>query len=124
MSDTSDVMKEIRTRGKQVRQTFSKMKKFFSSPDLSLDFTTRIYYYRRKLKISWKQTVTNAKVLISMQEKKEILTTTKKRKTLYLGHVMSGERYEILKLIMEGKRSIDREQNSWLKYLRRCPKFN
>jgi len=41
----------------------------------------------------------------------------------YLGHVMRCDKYEILRLIMEGKvqekRSVGRHQNSWLKDLRR-----
>jgi len=32
---------------------------------------------------------------------------------------MRGEKYELLRLIIEGKRSVGRRQNSWLKDLRR-----
>lgn len=47
---------------------------------------------------------------------KELLNTIKERKMQYLGHVMRGDRYEILRLIIEGKvqekRSVGRPQNS------------
>lgn len=82
-----------------------------------------MYVYRRMLRISWVQRITNDEVLQRMQKQKEILNTIKERKMQYLGHVMRGGRYEILRLIIEGKvqgkRSVGRRQNSWLKDLRR-----
>lgn len=82
-----------------------------------------MYLYRRVLRISWVQKVTNEEVLRRMGKQKELLLTIKQRKTRYIGHVMRGDRYEFLRLIIEGKiqgkRSIGRRQNSWLKDLRR-----
>lgn len=82
-----------------------------------------MYLYRRILKISWTQRITNIEVLNRMQKQKELLYTIKKRKIQYIGHIMRGDKYEILRLIIEGKiegkRSIGRRQNSWLKDLRR-----
>lgn len=82
-----------------------------------------MYVYRRMLRISWVQRITNDEVLQRMQKQKEILNTIKERKMQYLGYVMRGGRYEILRLIIEGKvqgkRSVGRRQNSWLKDLRR-----
>lgn len=82
-----------------------------------------MYIYRRMLRISWIQRITNNNVLQRMGKQKELLNTIKERKLQYLGHVMRGERYELLRLIIEGKvqgkRSVGRRQNSWLKDLRR-----
>ncbi|KAL6420467.1 hypothetical protein ACFW04_014455 [Cataglyphis niger] len=61
-----------------------------------------MYIYRRMLRISWKQ--------------KELMITIKERKTNNIGHVLRGERYELLRLIIKskivGKRSIGQRQNS------------
>lgn len=82
-----------------------------------------MYAYRRMLRVSWTAHKTNIEVMQQMGKHKELLTTIKERKLQYLGHIMRGERYEILRLIMEGKiqgkRSVGRRQNSWLRDLRR-----
>ena len=66
-------------------------------------------------KVPWTEKVTNIQVLICMQKDTEILLKLKERKTRYLGHIMDGNRYEILRLITEGKiegrRSVGRRQN-------------
>lgn len=58
-----------------------------------------------------------------MEKDKELLLTIKKKKLQNLGHVMRGERYGILRLVIEGKiegrKSVGRRQNSWLKDLGR-----
>lgn len=83
-----------------------------------------MFINRRILRIPWIQKVTNDEVLQRMGKQKELLDTTiKERKMQYLGHVLRGERYELLRLIMEGKvqgkRSVGRRENSWLKDMRR-----
>jgi hypothetical protein len=82
-----------------------------------------MYIYRRMLRIPWVQRVTNVEVLRRMCKQKELLRIIKERKMQYLGHVLRGERYELLQVILEGKvqgkRSVGRRQNSWLKDLRR-----
>lgn len=82
-----------------------------------------MYAYRRMLRISWTEHKSNIEVMHQMGKHKELLTTIKERKLEYLGHIMRGERYEILRLIIEGKiegrRSVGRRQNSWLRDLRR-----
>lgn len=51
-----------------------------------------------------------------MPKTKEILNTTTQRKMKYLAHVMRGEIYDFLKLIIEGevqgKRSVGKCQSS------------
>ena len=82
-----------------------------------------MYLYRRILRISWIERVRNIEVLDKMHKNKELMSTIKERKLRYIGHLMRGDRYEILRLIIEGKiqgkRSVGRRQNSWLKDLRR-----
>ena len=82
-----------------------------------------MYLYRRMLRISWMDRVTNEEVLRPMGKDKELLSTVKERKLQYVGHTMRGDRYEVLRLVIEGKiegrRSVGRRQNSWLKDLRR-----
>ena len=81
-----------------------------------------MWILRRLLKIPWTAHVTNEEVLRRAQCERELLHVVKKRKTAYLGHVMRGSRYELLKLIMEGKiegkRGIGRKKHSWLKNIR------
>ena len=81
-----------------------------------------MWMYRRILRISWAEKVTNVEVLRRMQKEKELVFTIKKRKLQYLGHVMRGDKYQLLQLIIQGKiigkRSIGRRRNSWLKNLR------
>ena len=60
-----------------------------------------MWCYRRMLRISWKDRVRNEQVLLRMEKRPEIIKTIKVRKLQYLGHVMRGDRYRILKLIIE-----------------------
>ncbi|XP_071577336.1 uncharacterized protein [Temnothorax nylanderi] len=150
MTSLYDPKKEIRSRIKQARRTFTSMKTFFTRSDLSLDLRVRMircyifstllygceswtldpntkrkidafkmYLYRRMLRISWVNKITNEEVFSRMQKQKELMLAIRERKTRYIGHLMRGERYELLRLIIQGKiqgkRSIGRRQNSWLK---------
>lgn len=82
-----------------------------------------MYLYRRILKISWIEKIPNDVVLERMSKERELLNSIKERKLQYIGHIMRGDRYHVLRLIIEGKiegkRSVGRRQNSWLKDLRR-----
>ena len=81
-----------------------------------------MWIYRRMLRISWVDHVTNDEVLRRMGEDRKLLTLIKRRKTAYLGHISRHQRYELPKLIMEGKiegrRGPGRRQCSWLKNIR------
>lgn len=82
-----------------------------------------MWCYRRMLKISWVQRISNMEVLNRIgQEEGELTKMIKKRKLEYLGHIMRGNRYSILQLILngkiEGKRGIGRKKYSWLRNLR------
>lgn len=61
--------------------------------------------YRRILKISWTEHVTNNKVIRRVSKELDIVETIKARKLQYLGHVIWGEKHHIiLQLIIQGKR--------------------
>ncbi|CAG9830473.1 unnamed protein product [Diabrotica balteata] len=57
-----------------------------------------------------------------MMEDRKRQKILKETKLQYLGHVIRGERYNILRLIIQGKiegrRSVTRRRVSWLKNLR------
>lgn len=84
--------------------------------------TFEMWIYRRLLKISWTQRITNETVLQRMGQDRELLIDIKKRKTSYLGHIYRGRNYEFLRLIMEGKiegrRGPGRRKCSWLRNVR------
>ncbi|XP_045480979.1 uncharacterized protein LOC123685370 [Harmonia axyridis] len=62
-----------------------------------------MWTYRRILRVSWKDRITNIEVLRRIGREKEVERTIKERKLQYLGHIMRGEKYNILRLIMQGK---------------------
>lgn len=82
-----------------------------------------LWLYRRMLRISWTQKITNAEVLNRMNKPAELVNIIKARKLQYLGHIMRNEhRYELLQLILQGKidsrRGPGRRRISWLANLR------
>lgn len=81
-----------------------------------------MWTYRRILGISWVDRITNIEVLRRINKEREVELTIKERKLQYLGHIIRGEKYSLLRLIMqgkiEGKRSVGRRRISWLKNLR------
>ena len=81
-----------------------------------------MWLYRRMLKISWTERITNLEVLERMCKDQELLTTIKRRKAAYFGHIFRNNKYSFLQLIVEGKiegrRGIGRKRFSWLRNLR------
>lgn len=81
-----------------------------------------MWCYRRMWRISWTDRISNIEVLTRMQKEVEVISTIKKRKLEYLGHIMRGPKYRLLQLILQGKisgtRNIGRRRVSWLKNLR------
>lgn len=81
-----------------------------------------MWIYRRILKISWVDHISNETVLQRLNKNREILGTIKRRKTAYFGHIMRNQKYEMLQLILQGKingkRGIGRKQISWLRNIR------
>jgi len=62
-----------------------------------------LWAYRRMLRISWVDRITNDEVLRRMRKQKQVLNTIKVRKLQYWGHVMRGDRYGLLQVIKQGK---------------------
>lgn len=77
-----------------------------------------MWIFRRILKISWTDRITNDEVVIRMQQQPELLASIKRRKTSYFGHIVRNPKYDILKLIIQGKidgiRGVGRPQMSWI----------
>lgn len=62
-----------------------------------------MWCYRRMLKISWKDRITNVEVLQRMHTSLHFMSNMKKRKLEYAGHVMRGSSGETHLYILEGK---------------------
>ena len=62
-----------------------------------------MWFHRRMLKIPWIKKVTNVEVLKRASTKRTILKTIKKRKINYFRMIMKEPKYELLRLIMQGK---------------------
>lgn len=81
-----------------------------------------MWIHRRMLRVSWTDMLTNEEVLRRARTERQLLTTIKCRKISYLGHVLRGEKYHLLQLILkgkiEGKRGVGRRQMSWLRNIR------
>ena len=81
-----------------------------------------MWIHRRMLRIPWTDMVSNSEVLRRANIGRELLTTMKIRKTAYLGHVLKGEKYSFLQLIIQGKiegrRGVGRRLMSWLRNIR------
>lgn len=67
----------------------------------------KMWTYRRMLRISWVDAVTNDEVLGRLENSRGLLTLMKMRNTTYLGHISGHQRFELPKLITE--------KNHWLK---------
>ncbi|KAF6214379.1 hypothetical protein GE061_009119 [Apolygus lucorum] len=82
-----------------------------------------MWVYRRLLRISWVDRVTNAQVLHGMGcSQPELLYIVKKRKLEYLGHVLRNEeKYRLLQNVLQGKvkGGPGRLRISWLANLRK-----
>lgn len=82
-----------------------------------------MWLYRRILRISWVNKVTNKAVLEGIKKDLEVMRTIKRRKLEYLEHIMRNENhYRLLKSILQGKLYSKREPGriSWLRNLRKC----
>lgn len=64
----------------------------------------KMWLYRRILRISWVDHVTNDDVLNRMNNSREIMSIIKARKLEYLGHIMRNQhRFGLLQQILQGK---------------------
>jgi hypothetical protein len=77
--------------------------------------------YRRMLKISWIQHVTNEEVLRRNGIDQQLIGAIKRRKVSYFGHIMRHENYALLQCILEGKIDGKRtrgRRTSWMSNIR------
>jgi len=66
--------------------------------------TFEMWTYRKLLKISWVERITNQEVLLRLHKTTELVITTKQRKLEHFGHIMRHpEKYALLHLIIQGK---------------------
>ena len=77
-----------------------------------------MWCYRRILRVSWKDHVTNREILQRVGlEDPVLLQTIMKRKTKYAGHLMRGSSGALLNLALEGfidgQRSKGRQRRTW-----------
>ncbi|KAI5753273.1 hypothetical protein M8J77_025408 [Diaphorina citri] len=81
-----------------------------------------MWCYRRILNIPWVDKVTNKEVLRRMDKERELMNIIKTRKLQYFGHVMRGEKYQLLHRIIQGKicgkKRRGRPRISWLQNLK------
>src|ERR1700731_1962471 len=77
-----------------------------------------MWCYRRMLKISWKDKITNEQVLNKVQTEIHFMNDMKKRKLEYGGHVMRGSSGKTHLSILEGKvcgkRDRGRPRRTWM----------
>ena len=80
---------------------------------------TELWFYRRMMKISWVDHITNEEVLRRAGTERKIMKTIRKRQIEFLGHVMRKEGLEELMLTgrVNGKRSRGRQRLTYLESL-------
>ena len=74
-----------------------------------------MWVYRRELKISWTDKITNEEVLRRMGTGREIVRQFKTRKLQYLGHMIrhNSTQLQLIEGKIEGRRSRGRPRNTW-----------
>ena len=81
-----------------------------------------MWIYRRMLKISYQQHISNESILVGLNVKPQLMKMVKERKCKYFGHIVRGERYEYQRLLLEGtvdgKRGRGRPRNTWFSNIR------
>ena len=75
-----------------------------------------MWCYRRILKISYREHISNATVLSRMKSKSKLVKTQKERKFKYFGHIIRAEgRLSVVCMgKIEGKRARERQRLSWM----------
>ena len=68
-----------------------------------------VWLYRRILRISYVDRVTNEEVLLKLSKLTALNTEVKIRKLQYLGHIMKGTRYQMLQV---NRRQTQREKEA------------
>ena len=74
-----------------------------------------MFCYRRILRVSWRERRTNLSILREIGQERNLLTSIKRRKLKYFGHITRGGGIsaEILQGMTEGKRKRGRQKMRW-----------
>ena len=74
-----------------------------------------MWCYRRMMRISYKDHISNEKVLEMVKEKRNLLKQIKKHKIQYFGHIMRAEGFQkqLLEGKINGRRKRGRPRKSW-----------
>ena len=88
------------------------------SADVERKITSlEIWIYRRMMRISYKDHISNESILVGLCEKPKLMKTGKKRKCKYFGYVLRAEGHKYQRLLLEervnGKRGRGRPRNTW-----------
>ena len=75
-----------------------------------------MWFYRRMLRVSWRDRVTNEEVLRRVGQQRTLLAELRKRQMNFLGHVLRNEKVEHLCLtgMIEGRRARGRQRVKYL----------
>ena len=80
-----------------------------------------MWIWRRMLKISWKDKVTNEEVLQRVGERRTLKDTIIRRKKTWLGHIIRGNEYltNVIEGVIEGRRARGRPRVGMLSELKK-----
>ena len=75
-----------------------------------------LWFYRRMLRVSWRDRMTNEEVLVRVGQRRSLLGEIRKRQMDFLGHVLRGEKIEHLCItgMFEGRRARGRQRVKYL----------
>jgi len=78
-----------------------------------------MWIYRRMMRISYKDHISNESILAGLCEKPKLMRMIKQRKCKYFGHILRGEGHKYQRLLLEGrvngKRGRGRPRNTWFR---------
>ena len=76
-----------------------------------------MWMYRKMLKVPWTRKETNKNILKKIGTKMEVLSSVRKRKVVYFGHMIRRDGFQrmLLEGYIEGKRSRGRPRVTWMK---------
>lgn len=87
-----------------------------------------MWFYRRMMRISWKEKRTNEDILKELNIKRELLQSITKKKLIFLGHVCRNKKCTLMKDViqgkMEGKRGRGRPRESYMGNIRKWTGMN
>ena len=84
--------------------------------------SAEMWFYRRMLRISWKEKRTNKSILEELKTERVLLQNIKTRKLNFFGHASRNKRCSLMKDViqgkMEGKRGRGRPRASYMRMVR------